>query len=322
MEISVDKQSPLGLKEQIKRQIRILAQAGELIPGQALPPAKDLAGLLNVNRNTVSQAYKELALEGILETRKGSGTFVGDTVEVENLGDLDRILDEALRQARGLGISTEKAADYLLQRLMNRFAGTPRRRVLVVDCNQDVISDLSSGIQDRIGAETKGVLIQTLEAADDTAGFFEGIDLVVCGINHVEEFRRAVPDCPVELVGVWLRPDLKVMNALLNLPPGSRVGYTCVNQRSTETLFNTQFFSTGSSLVRVLTGFDRESGLPDMLASCDIIFATHYVYDRLKKMAGPGKRIVKVDLHLDPSNLDLVRERLAETRVMAPCRDE
>ena len=194
-----------------------------------------------------------------------------------------------MRQARGLGISTEKAADYLLQRLMNRFAGTPRRRVLVVDCNQDVISDLSSGIQDRIGAETKGVLIQTLEAADDTAGFFEGIDLVVCGINHVEEFRRAVPDCPVELVGVWLRPDLKVMNALLNLPPGSRVGYTCVNQRSTETLFNTQFFSTGSSLVRVLTGFDRESGLPDMLASCDIIFATHYVYDRLKKMGRARK---------------------------------
>ena len=86
MEISVDKQSPLGLKEQIKRQIRILVQAGDLIPGQALPPAKDLAGLLNVNRNTVSQAYKELALEGILETRKGSGTFVSDTIEGRGSG--------------------------------------------------------------------------------------------------------------------------------------------------------------------------------------------------------------------------------------------
>ncbi|TFH88584.1 transcriptional regulator PtsJ [Billgrantia azerbaijanica] len=56
--------------------VRLLAQSGELQPGQALPPVRDLAGRLDVNRNTVAAAYKRLVTAGIAVTRGRRGTVI------------------------------------------------------------------------------------------------------------------------------------------------------------------------------------------------------------------------------------------------------
>ncbi|MYX57305.1 GntR family transcriptional regulator, partial [Streptomyces sp. SID8382] len=48
--------------------------AGELSPGQLLPPLRELAGRLGVNPNTVAAAYRVLRERGVIETagRRGS----------------------------------------------------------------------------------------------------------------------------------------------------------------------------------------------------------------------------------------------------------
>lgn len=56
--------------------IRALTQAGELLPGQALPTVRDLAATLGVNRNTVSLAYKRLVTAGIAVTQGRLGTAI------------------------------------------------------------------------------------------------------------------------------------------------------------------------------------------------------------------------------------------------------
>lgn len=50
--------------------------AGRLRPGQRLPGTRALARSLGLNRNTVDAAYQEALLQGWLETRASSGTFV------------------------------------------------------------------------------------------------------------------------------------------------------------------------------------------------------------------------------------------------------
>jgi GntR family transcriptional regulator/MocR family aminotransferase len=50
--------------------------AGELKGGMKLPSTRALADELNVSRNTVLNAYRQLLAEGYLESREGSGTFV------------------------------------------------------------------------------------------------------------------------------------------------------------------------------------------------------------------------------------------------------
>ena len=311
MKIKLNRKGPLGIKEQIRRMIRARIDSGQLEPGRALPSAKDLAMLLDVNRNTVAQAYKDLEAEGVLKVIKGSGAYVDRVENKEVIRELDRIFDEALNKAEDLGVDIERAVDHWLDRILAAGADVSTNKILVVECNHEVIDDLSQRLEQSLGVKTEGVLIQTLEQAGDrAAAYLEGVDLVVCGFNHVEDFNKVFPVCPLDLVAVMLKPNIRIMNELLKLPAGSRVGYTCANQRSTETLFQSLPFSGGSSLIKVRVGLDDPKGLEQMTADCEVIFATHYVYDRVKVLAGDKARVVKVDLGIEESNIDLVRERL------------
>lgn len=61
---------------------------GMLPPGSALPSVRQLAADLGVNPNTVKQAYHELEREGLVETRRGQGTYTTDA----SLNGADRLL--------------------------------------------------------------------------------------------------------------------------------------------------------------------------------------------------------------------------------------
>jgi len=58
--------------------VRALVQSQQLPPGRALPPVRDLAAELDVNRNTVAAAYKRLATAGIAVTQGRLGTIIRD----------------------------------------------------------------------------------------------------------------------------------------------------------------------------------------------------------------------------------------------------
>src|SRR5512134_1114599 len=56
--------------------MRAAILSGELKDGMKLPSTRALADELNISRNTVLNAYRQLLAEGYLESREGSGTFV------------------------------------------------------------------------------------------------------------------------------------------------------------------------------------------------------------------------------------------------------
>jgi len=69
------------LHERVAAEIRRAIVHGEAKPGERLPPARDLAAVLGVNRNTVLRALRELREEGLLEFRRGRGITVAGTPE-------------------------------------------------------------------------------------------------------------------------------------------------------------------------------------------------------------------------------------------------
>jgi GntR family transcriptional regulator len=74
--VKVDKTDPTDLYEQVAGEIRRAIADGEAAPGERLPPAKDLAAVLEVNTNTVLRALRLLRDEGLLEFRRGRGISV------------------------------------------------------------------------------------------------------------------------------------------------------------------------------------------------------------------------------------------------------
>jgi GntR family transcriptional regulator/MocR family aminotransferase len=64
------------LYQQLYAHLRVAILSGELKRGTKLPSARALAVELNVSRNTILNAYRQLTAEGYLESAEGSGTFV------------------------------------------------------------------------------------------------------------------------------------------------------------------------------------------------------------------------------------------------------
>ena len=79
--VKVDRRDPTDLHQQVAGEIRRAIADGEAKPGQRLPPAKDLAAVLEVNTNTVLRALRQLRDEGLLEFRRGRGITVTGTPE-------------------------------------------------------------------------------------------------------------------------------------------------------------------------------------------------------------------------------------------------
>ncbi|WP_372881886.1 PLP-dependent aminotransferase family protein [Psychromonas sp.] len=68
------------LYKRLYNAIRICILDGSLKPESRIPASRDLAKMLALSRNTVLTVYEQLLAEGYLLTRKGSGTFVAQTL--------------------------------------------------------------------------------------------------------------------------------------------------------------------------------------------------------------------------------------------------
>jgi len=120
MEFRLDAKSGVPFYRQIIEQVKFGIARGILHPGDQLPTVRQLAVDLSINPNTVIRAYRELEIEGVLETHQGSGTFIGnrkpaiDRLEHDRM--LDQILTELLARASSYGLTLDEVLQGLLQR--------------------------------------------------------------------------------------------------------------------------------------------------------------------------------------------------------------
>jgi GntR family transcriptional regulator len=315
MNLQIDHSQAPGPKEQIKSQIRLLISTGQLAEGQALPSSRDLAELLSVNRNTTWAAYRELASEGWVSSTPGAGTKVKGPGIDPRMGELLKLFDQTLIKAEQLGFPPQQTAELLRAYAASRPSSVAGRKVLVVECNQEALNDLAKALISELGLKTTTAYIQELEADPKKARELAGrVDLVVCGFNHLEEYRRAVPDSPVPAVPVLLAPDASIVKELAGLPAGTKVGMVCANQRSTEALYRHQVFHSGASVHRMLAPLEDMEAMKNLCQECNLILASYMVYDQVRELASKNTRVVKVDLAPDPAGLSAVRESLAQLK--------
>lgn len=76
MLLELKRDSHVPLYTQIVTEVRRRISDGALKIGDRLPANRELAKTLGVNRNTVTNAYAELAADGVITSRVGSGTYI------------------------------------------------------------------------------------------------------------------------------------------------------------------------------------------------------------------------------------------------------
>ena len=118
----IDTKHPTPLYHQLERSIKFAIATGKLRIGEQLPTVRQLAVDLKINANTVAKVYAELERLGVLETRRGVGTFVQDppAEAVFNRRDRERHLrelaDHFIAETHSRGFSLDDVIEHLEHR--------------------------------------------------------------------------------------------------------------------------------------------------------------------------------------------------------------
>jgi len=120
--VQIDPRDPTPIYAQLDRGIRVAIAHGKLKTGDQLPTVRQLAVDLRVNANTVAKVYLALEREGIVQTKRGVGTFISDARppavhDAHRERRLKELVDRLLADAASIGFSPREIARYLSRRV-------------------------------------------------------------------------------------------------------------------------------------------------------------------------------------------------------------
>ena len=98
MLLSLNPSSGVPLYRQVLQQLRERILGGQITPGEQLPSVRELAVQLQINPLTAAKVYQHLERDGLVETRRGQGTFVASVIRELSTVDREKQIEPALRQ--------------------------------------------------------------------------------------------------------------------------------------------------------------------------------------------------------------------------------
>ncbi|HEX4020200.1 MAG TPA: GntR family transcriptional regulator [Acidobacteriaceae bacterium] len=110
----LDAHSGVPVYRQLIDQVQAAIASGVLTTGDQLPTVRQVAVDLSINPNTVSRAYREMEIRGLLDTQQGTGTFIANRKVEYSKNERERMLG----QLAGEFVSRAGAAGFTLKQLI------------------------------------------------------------------------------------------------------------------------------------------------------------------------------------------------------------
>lgn len=168
MKIWISKNSEVPVRDQIVTQITLGITSGDLPIGSRLPSTQEVARRFRIHANTVSNAYRNLASDGWIEFRTGSGFFVRDPVikKDDNFSTLDSLISELFSSAEKLGISVGE-----VRARLRRYVDPIRAGLVLIESDTDFREILLTELRDRFDLQITGIGFDDFK---ESVGDFDG----------------------------------------------------------------------------------------------------------------------------------------------------
>lgn len=115
----VDETSDLPIWAQLRNRIAYLIRTGYFKAGEQLPSVRSLAAEARINYNTVTKAYRDLELGGLIVSVRGRGMYVQKDAKTEGSEEsaIDALLDSCIAQYRSKGMTYQDVRERMLSKV-------------------------------------------------------------------------------------------------------------------------------------------------------------------------------------------------------------
>lgn len=208
--------SEVPIYRQLVTQIALAVLSGDLKPGDRLPSTRDLARRFSIHPNTVSAGYRQLARDGWVEYRHGSGVYIKDDATPPSTPEqiLDQYIAAFFRAVRELHLP----AAAIRQRVAEWIASPPPDHFLLIEPDADAREILLTEIRQLTDWPASAISIEEADSPDVLLGA-----VPLCRTGSEKTVRASLP-AGVELITLAIRSANKWLDPELPSLTGSLIG--------------------------------------------------------------------------------------------------
>lgn len=266
-------------------------RSGALPSGTKLPTVRELAGREGVARGTVKKAYDELEREGLVRQIQGRGTFVNCAGPAGRKEQAMQDIDELLDRLESMEFSMTDINIFLNLKLRERAARREKVKVAVVECNPEVLTQLTNQLRQIRDIDFYSCLLEQLRAYPyQIAG---ETDLIITTVEHAAEVEK-MTEQGKKIAKVVLRLDPHCVAKIMKLDADSAVGILCRSLRFGRLLWD--FCRSYAGELRVSPPVELSAGLDcgSFLAGKDAVllpdgYEKHFPNEILEQLREYGK---------------------------------
>lgn len=124
----LDNHSGVPVYRQLIDQVQGAVASGSLRAGDQLPTIRMVAVELAINPNTVTRAYREMEIRGLLDSQQGTGTFVAERQIAATRKEQDRLLGQLVSEFASRAGSAGFTVGDLIEALRQLGSETQQKR--------------------------------------------------------------------------------------------------------------------------------------------------------------------------------------------------
>lgn len=199
--------SEVPIYRQLVTQVALAILSGDLKPGDRLPSTRELARRFSIHPNTVSAGYRQLAREGWVEYRHGSGVYIKNDATPPSTPEqiLDQHIAAFFRAVRELRLP----AAAIRQRVAEWIASPPPDHFLLIDPDPDARDILLTETRQLTHWPALAISVEEAAKPDALLGA-----VPLCRPTIDKMVRTALPvglelvTLPIRSANKWLHPEL------------------------------------------------------------------------------------------------------------------
>ena len=316
MKIEIDKKSGIPLYLQIKHQIKKLLESGDLKEGEQLPTERDLSERLQVSRNTVSMAYKELVLENTILSIPGRGTFPNPKTSKftksktnNNLSKIEEIIDVSINEALELNFELGEFKKLVKKKIEEKEKLFKNINIAFIECNQEQLYFFTKGIELGTGISIIPILIDEIYKEPDIfRERIKSIDLVVTTFFHYDEVKKFLVNQKQRVLAIALDPLMETMVNIAHLSSKDKnIGLVCITDKFAQRVFQSiKLAGIKFSSFKFILSHDKDE-VEKFLINTDIVITSPGRKKEVKKLISPQIPLIEFVYVPDKGSMSMLK---------------